>query len=81
MITSVITLTSSPAISIPCGFTDDGLPVGLQLVGPSHSDGRVLGWAAVAERALGIADSLPIDPRGTPGRYPDPEPADGRHRA
>lgn len=81
MITSVITLTSSPAISIPCGFTDDGLPVGLQLVGPSHSDGRVLGWAAVAERALGIAVHLPIDPRGTPGRYPDPEPADGRHRA
>ncbi len=77
MITSVITLTSSPAISIPCGFTDDGL----QHVGPSHSDGRVLGWAAVAERALGIADSLPIDPRGTPGRYPDPEPADGRHHA
>ncbi len=81
MITSVITLTSSPAISIPCGFTDDGLPVGLQLVGPSHSDGRVLGWAAVAEHALGIAGGLPIDPRGTPGRYPDPEPIDGRHRA
>ncbi len=80
MITAVITLTSCPAISIPCGFTDDGLPVGLQLVGPSHSDGRVLGWAAVAERALGIARDLPVDPRGTPGRYPDPEPLDGRHR-
>ena len=80
MITSVITLTSSPAISIPCGFTDEGLPVGLQLVGPSHSDGRVLGWAAVAERALGIADELPIAPRGAPGREPEPEPFDGRHR-
>ena len=81
MITSVITLTSSPAISIPCGLTDDGLPVGLQLVGPSHSDGRLLGWAAVTERALGMAGTLPIDPRGTPGRYPDPEPTDGRHHA
>lgn len=74
MITSVITLTSSPAISIPCGVTRSGLPVGLQLVGPSHSDGRVLAWAAVAERQFGIARMLPIEPRGTPGRYPDPEP-------
>ena len=74
MITSVISLTSCPAISIPCGFTRAGLPVGLQLVGPSHGDGRLLAWAAVAERQLGIAAMLPVAPRGVPGRYPDPEP-------
>ena len=28
-----ITVTGLPAISVPCGFTDDGLPVGLQIVG------------------------------------------------
>ncbi|MBT5432514.1 MAG: amidase family protein [Alphaproteobacteria bacterium] len=74
ILTSVITLTACPAISIPCGFTKAGLPVGLQLVGASHSDGQVLAWAAVAERLFGLADQLPIDPRGEPGGYPDPEP-------
>ena len=28
-----ITVLGGPAISVPCGFTDDGLPVGLQIVG------------------------------------------------
>ncbi|MBN34855.1 MAG: amidase [Rhodospirillaceae bacterium] len=74
ILTSVITLTACPAISIPCGFTASGLPVGLQLVGRSHSDGQLLGWSAVAERLFGLAQGLPIDPRGEPGRYPDPEP-------
>jgi amidase len=74
MITSVITLTACPAISIPCGFTRAGLPVGLQLVGPPHGDGRLLAWAAVAERLYDLARLLPIEPRGTRGRHPGPEP-------
>lgn len=40
-----------PAISIPCGFTRDGLPVGLQLVGPSGQDALVLFAAEAYERA------------------------------
>ena len=35
-------LTQQPAASVPCGFTDDGLPVGLHVVGPRHADARVL---------------------------------------
>ena len=35
-------LTQQPAASMPCGLTGDGLPVGVQLVGPMHSDGLVL---------------------------------------
>lgn len=31
-----------PAISVPCGFTDAGLPVGLQIVGPPHADRTLL---------------------------------------
>ncbi len=31
-------LSQQPAASIPCGFTRDGLPVGLQIVGPMHDD-------------------------------------------
>jgi aspartyl-tRNA(Asn)/glutamyl-tRNA(Gln) amidotransferase subunit A len=36
---------SVPAISVPCGFTGEGLPVGLQIVGPPHSEWRLLDLA------------------------------------
>jgi aspartyl-tRNA(Asn)/glutamyl-tRNA(Gln) amidotransferase subunit A len=35
-------LTQQPALSVPCGFTAAGLPVGLQIVGPRHADAMVL---------------------------------------
>jgi aspartyl-tRNA(Asn)/glutamyl-tRNA(Gln) amidotransferase subunit A len=47
-------LTQQPAISIPCGFSDEGLPVGLQVVGPRFSDRLVLQFAAALE-GQGIA--------------------------
>ena len=42
-------LTGQPACSVPCGFTKAGLPVGLQLVGPQHTDPLVLGVAQTFE--------------------------------
>jgi aspartyl-tRNA(Asn)/glutamyl-tRNA(Gln) amidotransferase subunit A len=42
-------LTGEPALTIPCGQTDAGLPVGLQIVGPRFADGRVLQAAAAFE--------------------------------
>src|SRR5215212_2198448 len=44
-------LTGHPAISVPCGFTSDGLPVGLQIVGRWHDDSSVLRAAACFEAA------------------------------
>ena len=44
-------MTQQPAISVPCGFTSAGLPVGLQIVGPRHADGRVLAAAHHYEEA------------------------------
>lgn len=35
-------MTQQPALSVPCGFTSAGLPIGLQIVGPRHADGLVL---------------------------------------
>ncbi|TDO69737.1 aspartyl-tRNA(Asn)/glutamyl-tRNA(Gln) amidotransferase subunit A [Kribbella sp. VKM Ac-2571] len=35
-------LTQQPALSVPCGFTSAGLPVGLQVVAPRHADARTL---------------------------------------
>lgn len=38
-------MTQQPAASVPCGFTRDGLPIGLQIVGPRHADAAVLAAA------------------------------------
>jgi len=40
-----------PAISVPCGFTSSGLPVGLMIAGPRFSEARVLALAAAYEKA------------------------------
>lgn len=50
-------LTQQPACSIPCGFTADGLPVGLQIVGQMFDDPMVLRIAAAFEEANPIATS------------------------
>ena len=46
-----ITVTRSPAISVPAGFTEDGLPVGLQIVGRFRDDLGVLQLAKAFESA------------------------------
>ncbi|MGH3355342.1 MAG: amidase [Nocardioidaceae bacterium] len=44
-------MTQQPAATVPCGFTSAGLPVGLQIVGPRHSDHRVLAAAKAFQDA------------------------------
>jgi aspartyl-tRNA(Asn)/glutamyl-tRNA(Gln) amidotransferase subunit A len=44
-------LTGLPAISLPCGFTREGLPVGLQLIGPRWGEARLLAIALAYEEA------------------------------
>lgn len=46
-------LTQQPAISLPCGMTSQGLPVGLQIVGPRRDDAVVLRCARAFEAAHG----------------------------
>ena len=47
-----IVVTIHPAVSVPAGFTTDGLPVGLQLVGRYGSDDRLLSVAGAVAEAL-----------------------------
>ncbi|MGH3664322.1 MAG: amidase family protein, partial [Micromonosporaceae bacterium] len=44
-------LTQQPAASVPAGVTEDGRPVGLQVVGPRHSDDLVLAVCRLLEAA------------------------------
>ncbi|WP_114638955.1 amidase [Polynucleobacter necessarius] len=46
-----ITITGHPAISIPCGFSDGGLPIGIQIVGPYRREKRLLEFAKQFELA------------------------------
>jgi aspartyl-tRNA(Asn)/glutamyl-tRNA(Gln) amidotransferase subunit A len=43
-------LTQQPAVTVPCGLTGDGLPIGLQLVGPMFADALVLRAAHAYEQ-------------------------------
>ena len=58
-----ITLACCPALSLPCGFTASGLPVGLQMVAASRGEAPLLAGAKVLEDVLGLRDFTPIDPR------------------
>ena len=58
-----ITLACCPALSLPCGFTATGLPIGLQMVAPPRGEAQLLAGAKVLEDILGVRDTTPIDPR------------------
>lgn len=58
-----VTITGCPAISIPCGFTSRGLPVGLQIVGRPYGEAALLSVAAWCEGVLGCRMTCPIDPK------------------
>jgi len=58
-----ITLICAPALSLPCGFTRAGLPVGLQIVAAPNADWRVLAGARLLEDILGLKTVTPIEPR------------------
>ncbi len=49
--TSAFNIYGIPAISVPCGFSSTGLPIGLMIAGPRFSEARVLALAAAYERA------------------------------
>jgi aspartyl-tRNA(Asn)/glutamyl-tRNA(Gln) amidotransferase subunit A len=62
-------LTQQPACTLPCGLTTDGLPIGVQFVGPMFGDALVLRAARALESVLPI----PRPPRGAGARWQAPE--------
>ncbi|HEX2438054.1 MAG TPA: amidase family protein [Methylomirabilota bacterium] len=59
LLTYAFTVINAPAISVPCGFTRAGLPVGLQIAGRWHDEAGVLRAAAAFERAAPWAHHRP----------------------
>ncbi|HET7559124.1 MAG TPA: amidase family protein, partial [Limnochordia bacterium] len=55
-----------PALSMPCAFTGDGLPVGLQLIGPALGEAQLLQAAYGLEQALGLAPAFAPTAGGVP---------------
>ena len=62
--TAPASLAGLPAISVPCGRTGDGLPLGLQIVGKKLGEGDVLALAAAFEGARGRGDGQGGQGRG-----------------
>lgn len=56
---STITMTGCPALSLPVTFTTDGLPVGLQIVGPPGSEQGLLEFAAAVEEIFDVTGRQP----------------------
>ncbi len=57
-----VTLVSLPALSLPCGFTRTGLPVGLQMIGRTRGEAGLLAAALLLEDVLAL-DLRPINPQ------------------
>ncbi|HLJ16896.1 MAG TPA: amidase [Bryobacteraceae bacterium] len=54
-----ISLVGNPALSVPCGFTEDGLPIGIQIVARHRDDWGLLQMGHAFEQAAGLPQRLP----------------------
>jgi len=57
--TGAFNIFGIPAVSVPCGFTSSGLPVGLMIAGPRFSEGKVLALAHAFEQATDFHTKVP----------------------
>lgn len=73
-LTYVVTLATPPALSLPCGRDECGMPFGLQMIGPLYGDARLLSIAQAFETAW-AADPRLARPRPDLTRLRDPQPS------
>jgi aspartyl-tRNA(Asn)/glutamyl-tRNA(Gln) amidotransferase subunit A len=58
-LTSVFDVAGLPALSVPCGASPEGLPIGLQIVGRAYEEAEVLRVGAAYEAARGPVPPIP----------------------
>jgi len=63
VMTCAISVTGCPVLALPCGFTGDALPVGLQIIGPPRSEAKLLAIGSHLERLFDVSPRTPIEPR------------------
>jgi amidase len=63
VLTYAVTMTACPVLAMPGGFTQAGLPIGLQVIGKPRGEAALFAHAAYLEALLGLARHTPIDPR------------------
>ncbi len=54
-----VTMSSCPALAVPVGFNDRGLPMGMQIVGPNHGELACLQLAHAYDEATGWVAKRP----------------------
>ena len=59
-ITFAITMTACPTLSIPCGITKSGLPVGIQVIAPPRKEASLLNFGMKLEEIFGMVKKLPV---------------------
>ena len=59
-ITFALTMTGCPVLSLPCGFTENGLPVGIQIVGKPRQEGKLLAFAKSLEDQFNVSKFVPV---------------------
>ena len=57
-LTYVVTLATNPALSLPCGSDEHGMPFGLQMIGRLHGDAQLLAAAQALETAFAASPEL-----------------------
>jgi amidase len=62
-LSALVTMTSCPSLAIPAGFSADGRPVGIQIMGKPRGEAGLLSAGLACEEILGLRDRVPIDPR------------------
>ena len=60
LFTSIFNLTGEPALVLPCGWDDQGLPIGIQLSAPRGADMPLLAAAGIIEEALAFERHEPV---------------------
>jgi amidase len=62
-LSALVTMTSCPSLAIPAGFSADGRPVGIQIMGKPRGEAGLLSAGLACEEILGLRNRVPIDPR------------------